>query len=242
MSYSDPRQPHAAALRDYFQGRTNAKLTLRSSLGEHEEFPVSVFFRGPDEFFPFERVALAHCRGRVLDVGAGTGVHSLYLQELGFEVCAIDILPEAIEIMKARGVRDVRRVDVREFTGGRFDTILMMMNGTGILETLSGLDRFLRAVPRLLNPGGQILLDSGPGNVTGDAHDAAEVVETGGGGYPGEAWISLEYQGEEGPPFRELYVDAETLSRHAEAAGWECEILHRDEIGAYVARLTRRSN
>ncbi len=157
-------------------------------------------------------------------------------------MCAIDVLPEAIEIMKARGVREVRRADVREFTEGRFDTILMMMNGIGILETLSGLDRFLLAAPRLLNPGGQILLDSGPGNVTGEAHDAAEVVETGGGGYPGEAWISLEYRGEEAPPFRELYTDAETLSGRAEAAGWECEILHRDPYGAYVARLTLGSS
>ncbi len=242
MSYSNSREPHGAALRDYFRGRTDAKLMLRTSLGEHEEIPVSVFFREPDDFFPFERVALAFCRGRVLDVGAGTGVHSLYLQGLGLEVCAIDVMPEAVEIMKARGVHDVRLADVREFSDGRFDTILMMMNGIGILETLPGLDRFLRAAPRLLNPGGQILLDSGPANVAGDAHDAAEVVDTDRRGYPGEAWITLEYRGEEAPPFQELYADAETLTGHAVATGWECEIIHRDEYGAYVARLTRRAD
>lgn len=71
MNYSDPRAPHGAALRDYFGGLTDAKLTLRSSLGEHEEIPVSVFFRGAEDYFPFERAALARCRGRVLDVGAG---------------------------------------------------------------------------------------------------------------------------------------------------------------------------
>ncbi len=242
MTYSDPREPHAAALRDYFQGRNDAKLTLHTSFGEHEEIPVSVFFRGPDEFFPFERVALALCRGRVLDVGAGTGVHSLYLQARGLEVCAIDVLPEAVEIMKARGVRDARLADVREFSEGGFDTILMMMNGIGILETLTGLDRYLRAVPCLLNPSGQILLDSGPANVAGAAHDAAEVFAADSGSYQGEAWISLEYLGEEAPPFRELYADAETLTEHSEAAGWECEIIHRDEYGAYVARLMRRSD
>ncbi len=241
MNYSDPRAPHGAALRDYYGGLTDAKLTLHSSLGEHEEIPVSVFFRGPEDYFPFERVALARCHGRVLDVGAGTGVHSLYLQARGLEVCAIDVLPEAIEIMKARGVRDVRLVDVREFEGVRFDTILMMMNGIGILETLRGLDRFMRDVPRLLNPGGQILLDSGPANVVGDPGDAAEVVDYESEGYWGEAWIKLEYRGEEAPPFRELYVDAQTMTQRAEAAGWRCEVLHRDEFGAYVARLTRRA-
>jgi 2-polyprenyl-3-methyl-5-hydroxy-6-metoxy-1,4-benzoquinol methylase len=88
------------------------------------------------------------CRGRVLDVGAGTGVHTLYLQDRGFDVCAIDVLPDAVEIMRRRGTRDARLADIRDFEADPFDTILMMMNGTGILATLEGLDSFLRDVPR----------------------------------------------------------------------------------------------
>ena len=42
-----------------------------------------------------------------------------------------------------------------------------------------------------------------------------------------------------GPPFRELYADSETLTRRAVAAGWNCEVVFRDELGGYVARLTR---
>ncbi len=240
MVYSDPRQPHARALRDYFEGDTSATIVLHSSLGEHDEIPIAVFFRGPDEFFSFDRAALELCRGRVLDVGAGTGVHSLYLQERGFEVCAIDVLAEAVEIMRCRGVRDARLSDIAEYDSGRFDTILMMMNGTGILGTLEGLDRFLRDVPRLLAGGGQILVDSGPARVVGaSAEPAVEVAVREDGTYPGEAWIALEYKGETGPPFRELYVDAETLREHAVAAGFDCEIVFWDEMGGYVARLTR---
>ena len=240
MAYSDPRQPHARALRDYFEGDTSAKLVLHSNLGEHEEIPVAVFFRGPDEFFSFDRAALRLCRGRILDVGAGTGVHSLYLQERGFEVCAIDVLADAVEIMRRRGVRDARLSDIAELDSGSFDTILMMMNGTGILGTLDGLDRFLRDVPRLLAEGGQILLDSGPARVVGTSEQpAVEVAVDEGGAYPGETWITLEYKGETGPPFRELYVDAETLAEHAVAAGFNCAVVFWDEMGGYVARLTR---
>jgi SAM-dependent methyltransferase len=240
MSYSDPREPHARALRDYFDGDTDATLVLHSSLGEHEEFPVSVFFREPEEFFAFERAALALSRGRVLDVGAGTGVHALYLQTRGQDVCAIDVLPEAVAIMQARGVHDARLADIWTFDAGPFDTILMMMNGIGVLGTLQGLNRFLEDVPRLLKRGGQVLLDSGPGRVVGDSGEPAVELPLGDqGGYYGEAWIELEYRGEKGPPFRELYADSDTLARHAEAAGWECEIVFRDELGGYVARLTR---
>ena len=240
MTYTNPLGPHARALRDYFEGDTGATIVLRSSLGEHDEIPVAVFFRGPDDFFSFDRAALERCRGRVLDVGAGTGVHSLYLQERGFEVCAIDVLAEAVEIMRRRGVHDARQADVAELDVGRFDTILMMMNGTGILGTLEGLDRFLRDVPRLMTGGAQILVDSGPARVIGASEEpAVEVTLDEEGTYPGEAWITLEYRGESGPPFRELYVDAETLTEHAVAKRFDCEIVFWDEMGGYIARLTR---
>lgn len=244
MSFSHPREPHAQALRDYFAGDRAATLILHNDLGEQEELPVSVFFREPDDFFSFEIAALQLCRGRVLDVGAGTGVHTLYLQQRGFEVCAIDVLPEAVEIMRRRGVRDARLVDVNEFIDGceaeRFDTVLMMMNGVGILGTLEGLDRFLGRAARLLQPGGQILVDSGPARIVGDQEAPAAELALDDSRYPGEAWIRLEYRGEKGPPFRELYCDSETLAEHAAAAGWEAEVVFRDRLLGYVARLTRR--
>lgn len=240
MTYSHPLEPHARALRDFIGGETDARIVVRSSLGEDEELPVAVFFRAPEDFFAFERAALPLCRGRVLDIGAGTGIHTLYLQDQGFEVCAIDVLAEAVEIMRAAGVRDARQADVWEFEEEPFDTILMMMNGIGILGTLQGLDRFLGQVPRLLKPGGQILLDSGPARVVGESGDAAAEVAIGSGeAYHGEAWITLEYKGRIGEPFRELYADSETLTKHADDAGFRCEIVFRDELGGYVARLTR---
>jgi SAM-dependent methyltransferase len=239
VKYTDPREPHARALRDFFGGDRGATIIVHSSLGEHEELPVAIFFRAPEDFFPFERAALPLCRGRVLDVGAGTGVHALYLQDQGFEVCAIDVLPEAVEIMRSAGVRDARLADVWEFEDEPFDTILMMMNGIGILGTLDGLDRFLSEVPRLLRPDGQIVLDSGPARVVGEPGDAAvELALAGDETYHGEAWITLEYKGEKGPPFRELYADSETLAQHATGAGFACEVVFRDELGGYVARLS----
>ena len=242
MRYTSPREPHAQALRDYFNGATEGTIVVHSDLGEREELPVALFFRGPDELFPFERAALELCRGRVLDIGAGTGVHSLYLQERGHDVVAIDVLPEAVDIMRRRGVKDARLIGIHEaladWTDERFDTVLMMMNGIGILGTLDGLDDFLSRVPRLLAPEGQILLDSGPARIVGEPDDAAEVAPVDERRYPGEAQITLEYRGEVGPPFRELYADPDTLTDRAEAAGWRVEIVYREGHGGYVARLT----
>ena len=224
---------------DYFGGDSAAALVVHSSLGECDKLPVAVFFRGPDDFFPFERAALALCRGRILDAGAGTGVHALELQRLGFEVRAIDVLPEAVAIMDERGVIEPKCADLFELEGERFDTLLMLMNGVGPVGTLEGLRRFFDAAGRLLLPGGQILLDSGEAIVAEPPAGAPrwEWPEPTADGYAGEAWIRLEYRGEVGAPFRELYVDAETLAARVERVGWRCEIAFTDEAGAYLARL-----
>ncbi len=232
--------PAARALSAFHAGDETAALTLRSSLGESDAIPVALFFREEADFFPFEIYALELCRGRTLDVGAGTGVHSLELQARGFEVTAIEILPELVDIQRDRGVR--RRVcsDFTRWADERFDTVLMLMNGIGPVGTLDGLDRYLAHAHRLVSPGGQLLVDSGEAIVVGevDPADAARWPPTD-AGYVGEAWIELEYGGEWGTPFRELYVDMATLGASAKRASWSCDIVFESEAGGYLARLTR---
>lgn len=264
---------YGRALRDYHAGDRDAVMLLHSSLGEHDEIPASLFFREPDDFFPFEEAALALARGRILDAGAGTGVHALRLERRGLDVTAVEIVAAAAEIMRDRGVRRVVEGDMFELDLGRFDTVLMLMNGIGPVGTLVGLERFLERAGRLLRPGGQILVDSGEALVRDEVVGAARPADTtaarpadaaaaaassqvpeagrgpeaggglawpgGGSGYPGEAWIRLEYRGEIGAPFRELYVDAETFARRARGAGWRFEPAYEEGGGSYLARLTR---
>jgi SAM-dependent methyltransferase len=232
-------RPYGHALRDYFAGDESAVITMQTSLGEYDALPISIFFREPQHFLPFEGVALDHCRGRVLDAGAGTGVHALELQKKDFDVTAVDILPEAVEIMKERGVRDARLGDMFNVDNGeRFDTILMLMNGTGPMGTLDGLDAFLERAPRLLNRGGRVILDSSEvelQELPQGAPDPDWPKEP--SVYVGESWIRLEYRGNRGEPFRELYIDHSTLEGHAQRAGWRCDVIFLDEHGAFTALL-----
>ncbi len=104
------------------------------------------------------------------------------------------------------------------------------MNGIGLVGTLDGLDRFLRDVPRLLASAGQILLDSfDPGPSDPERP----------GTYAGEMRFQLEYRGVRGALYEFVFVDFETLRRHAEAAGWRCESIWQEDEGHYLARLTR---
>lgn len=231
-----PLAPHVAALRAYHDGDLEAPLHIRSSLGEDEDLPAAVFFRAGDDLFAFERYALELCRGTVLDLGAGTGVHALELQAAGVPVTAVEVCRGLSEIQRERGVRDVVTADFRFWSGSTYDTVLMLMNGFGPCGTLAGLDRFLRRAGRFLAPDGQILADGGAAirDPVAVLHDWPPA-----GDYPGQAWIELSYGALVGRPFRELYVDADTLREHAGRAGWRSEIAYEEGEGQYLARLTR---
>src|SRR5512143_2688116 len=109
--------PHGLALAAYFAGDTAAELVVRREDGVENRLPARVFFRNPEEFSPIETVALERCRGRVLDIGAGSGIHSLVLQSRGMAVTALDIDRRAAEVMARRGVADVRLGAILEFQG-----------------------------------------------------------------------------------------------------------------------------
>jgi SAM-dependent methyltransferase len=231
--------PYGAALRSYFAGNTGAALILHLDDGREVQLPASHFFRGPSAFTPIEEAAMAFCSDPVLDVGAGTGLHSLVLQQKGLRVTAIDISPEAVEIMANRGVQDVHCADLFEYQGGPFGTVLMMGHGIGMVETLAGLDRLLAHARGWLSGAGQLLLDSLDVRVTDDPSNLAYLeANRRGGRYIGEVRMHLAYQGQKGPPYGWLQVDPETLKQHAAKAGWNCEVLLTGSSGDYLARLT----
>ena len=83
-------------------------VTVRNDFGPTEEVHPSFFFRKEEAFEEWESIALRQCGPRVLDIGAGAGAHALVLQGRGHEVTALDLIPEAVRIMRERGVEDAR--------------------------------------------------------------------------------------------------------------------------------------
>lgn len=185
-----------------------------------------------------EKVALAACRGRVLDVGAGAGRHSLLLRERGFSPIAIDINRTAVEIMRERGVPHAECRDVLSYRGELFDTVLLLWHGLGIAGTLAGLRQLLCTTASLLAPNGQILAESvEPQSISSlDTRDEAERRSPLG-------HVSLcyrfEYRDLEGAPFFWLNVSFAVLCTVAASIGMNCERLATNESGEYLCRLTR---
>ena len=236
---TEAMEPYGQSLLDFFNGNIPAKVVVNRDDGFTGDLLASVFFRKPSEFSPLEQMAMKLCSGWVLDVGAGAGCHSLELQDRGRRVLAIDVSPHAIEIMSKRGVKETQHVDVFEIHKGTFDTLLMMMHGIGMVEDLSGLDRFLCHAHKLLKPDGQIVFDSLDVRCTDDPrHLAYHEANRRAGRYFGEIRMRFEYKGQIGPFFGWLHVDPETLIDHAERIGWSCQVVCREDGGDYLAQLT----
>ena len=233
-------RPLGAALLDFHRGDASAEIVVMSDLWEEESTPVAAYYRPDDQVLPaLEREALGLCRGRVLDLGAGAGRHAVELQRAGHDVVAVDPLPEAVEIMRDRGVANARQGDLSAVRGERFDTILMLMHGLGVVGDLHGMGRLFEELPRVLKPGGRLVCDSADlAAVLGD--ESPEVLEDllSPDTYLGEVKFSLRYGSVEGPRYPWIFIDPETLEIIANAAGLAVEIPVEGERGSYVAVLT----
>lgn len=229
------------ALLDYQHGQHSAALTVQCSAADDEPLPAAYFFRTLLAMPELERQALDECRGRVLDLGAGAGCHTLELQSRGFtDVLALDQSAGAVQVMQARGVQQLTQRSVfapRAAEELPYDTILMLMNGLGLAGTLEGLDKFLAHARTLLAPDGQILATSSDISYLYEDEDGALVIDLN-GPYYGEVDYTFQYKGQTGEPFPWLFIDAALLEDAARQAGYEVDFIDNDESGQYLVRLT----
>lgn len=216
----------------------NHKLRVFSPMFLEDEIPLETLFRTYSTMPDIERKALDMTKGRTLDVGAASGCHSLVLQERGTDVTAIDISPLSVETMKQRGVNKVLEQDFFSLSGQQFDTILMLMNGIGIVGTLERMPMFFHLLDKILAPGGQLLCDSSDISFVFETEDGnIEYPDT--GSYYGELVFHMQYKDTIGEPFPWLYIDKETLKRIAEENGYFVEIVAEGEHYDYLARIQR---
>ena len=227
------------AIWDFYQNKSADDLLTETSISEIDELPVEYFFRDFDEMNSLEQKALELSTGKILDIGAGAGSHSLYLQnEKKLEVFALDNSPKSVEVCQLRGVKNVWCSDILDFPVQTFDTILLLMNGTGIFESLDKIDFYLEKLQSLLNEKGQILIDSTDILYMYDRDEDGGVMVPA-DRYYGEVDYFIHYQLYTENPTKWLYLDFETFKRAAENNGLEIEKILQEE-DSYLAKLTKK--
>ncbi len=237
--------PFARALQNYHLGDTSAKFHLLRDDGFEQKVPASVFF--DDKNFPsIEDRAMNECRGRVLDVGGAAGRHSLELRRRGFFVTTLDILSEMEPIMRDRGLTDVVIGDVLHDNisstfDQRFDTLLMLMNGIGMVGREHHLSTLLSRAEDLLATDGQIICDSIDVTVTKNPqHVLYREQNLAHGQHAGQQSFSVSCDGAESIQFDWLHIDFPTLSTICSKHGWQTEQILADSDGHYLCKITRQ--
>lgn len=229
--------PMGAAITDYYKTGKAAKLRVFSPDFDEDEIPVSTLFRTFDEMPAVEQDALRMATGKILDVGAGSGCHALALADMGKDVEAIDISELSVEVMKARGV-NARTTDLFSPSfQGKYDTILMLMNGAGIIGSLKNMETFFARMKQLLNEDGAIFMDSSDIHYVFEDEDGSMLIDLN-GDYYGELVYSMKYRNITGPEFKWLYVDFDTLAYYASQNGFKAELITQGEHYDYLAKLT----
>ena len=229
--------PMGAAIHDYYHTGKASRLIVKSSMFDDDEIPVETLFREVTDMPPLERAALNLAEGRVLDVGAGSGCHSVALKNMGKETVAIDISSLSVNVMKERGL-DAREVDFFDPSfDEKFNTVLMLMNGTGIIGRLEKMPAFFTRLKSLLAEGGSVLIDSSDLRYLYEEEDGSLMIDLA-DEYYGLVDYQMQYKNILGEPFDWLYVDFETLSYYASENGFAAELLYEGEHYDYLARLT----
>ena len=239
MSLIPPhKDPMGAAIAEYHRTGRAGTLRVFSSQFDEDEIPVEQLFRTLDEMPAIEQRALAMARGKILDVGAGSGCHALAMQAMGKEVTAIDISELSVEVMRQRGVVDARALDLYdEHFVERFDTILLLMNGSGIIGNMEGMERFFYRMKQLLKPGGRIYMDSSDLKYLFEEEDGSYLIDVA-GEYYGLVDFQMQYKQVKGESFDWLYIDFDTLAYYAEQYGFTAEVVCQGEHYDYLAVMT----
>lgn len=226
------------AISAYYHEKDTTDIQVHSPDFDEDVIPVPYLFRNYGEMPPLEQKALQLAKGKVLDVGSGAGSHSLYLQqEKNLQLTSIDTSKGAVEVSRLRGIKDARNIDFFNLKDEKFDTILMLMNGSGIIGKLNQLDKFFKKTRELLNPNGKVLLDSSDLSYLFDRDEDGGIWVDSEAPYYGELEFKVSYKGENSAYFNWLYIDFQTLKFAAETNNFRCKRIKEGKHYDYLAEL-----
>lgn len=229
--------PFGKAIEDFHQHGVADDILIHTNYTENESIPVSYFFRSYEEMPEIEQIAMNRAVGKVLDIGSAAGCHSIYLQGKGIDVSSLEMSEKSCEVMKSRGLKKIIAKDIFDYSAEKYDTLLLLMNGAGIGQTLKGLGLLFLHLKTLLKPDGQILLDSSDIKYLFEEEDGSYWLDLNSNAYYGEMQYDVHYKNLNGQ-YQWLFIDFSTLKRIAEKAGYNCSKVADGANYDFLARLS----
>ncbi len=234
---------HGRLIYDYFKGRPLGVEIVERDDGFINSGAGGAYLSQYKDWPDREKSAIRLARGRVLDIGCGAGRHSLFLQEKGLDVTGVDVSPLAIQVCRARGLRDVRLMSIHDVgpSLGRFDTILMLGNNFGLFSNKIKARVLLRRFLNMMNPKGRIIAESldiykPP---VDPAHRRYHLMNIRRGRMPGQVKIRIRYRSLATPWFDYLLVSKKEMREILKGTGWIARRFFSSKGPSYIAIIER---
>lgn len=190
-----------------------------------------------------QRQAIKFVKGKCLDIGAGAGRVSLYLQQKGYDVIAIDNSPLAIKVCKKRGVKHARVLSIEKintFKQGSFETIIMFGNNFGLFGSFKKARRLLTQLYKVTSPSALILTESNDIYKTNDpVHLAYHKLNRKRGRMAGQIRMRIRFEKYVGDWFDYLMVSPKEMRHILKGTGWKIKKVFSSKDKMYIAVLNK---
>ncbi len=237
----DYQDAYGHGLYDYLQGKPGYIIIERDDKYIDID-SLAPYFSECKDWQQYHKEAMKYVKGRVLDIGCGAGRHSLYLQDMGFEVQGIDISPMAVEVSRLRGLKEPKVMSINEISQrlGKFDTILMMGNNFGLFGSYNKARMLLRKFHRMTNEGARIIAESSDPYLTDNPfHLEYHKLNQRRKRMTGQVKIRVRYKRYFTPWFDFLLVSKDEMINIVKGTGWKIDCFINSEGPNYVGIITR---
>ena len=201
------------------------------------------YFKEFNDWPEIQKKAIKLAKGKILDIGAGAGRISLYLQGKGFEVTAIDSSPLAIEVCRKRGVKNAKILPIEcieKLMPNKFDTLIMVGNNFGLFGSFKKAKSLLRKISKITSPNALIIAESNNPYSTKDlAHLSYHKLNLKRGRMSGQLRIRIRFRKYIGEWFDYLLVSKKEMKKILRDTGWKVKKFINSKGSLYIAIIER---
>jgi len=240
--FRDQEDAFGELISAYYNGSDVVEIVERddgfidTSAGPHAYFLE--YDQWPDHY----KEAIQLVSGRVLDVGSGAGRISLFLQNQGYEVLAMDNSPKALQVCQQRGVINTVLCPITQLSNrvGIFDSIVMFGNNFGLFGNFKRAKWLLKRFYGMTSPQGRIIAESNDVYATDDPiHLAYHQRNRQRGRMAGQLRLRIRYQNLKTPWFDYLIVSQSEMKEIIQGTGWFIRKFINSEGPQYIAIIDK---
>lgn len=227
----------------YFQGKESYEVVERDDGFVGLSQGAKAYFAEYQDWPEHQKIAIKFAKGRVLDIGSGSGRLALYLQDQGYDVTCIDNSALAIRVCNERGVKKAKVLPIEkihQFAPDSFDTILMFGNNFGLFGGFKKAKSLLKKMHKITSSDALIIAESrDPYPTDKPAHLKYLAFNRKRDRMSGQLRIRIRFQEFIGKWFDYLLASRDEVQEILQGTGWRVKKFIDSEDSVYISVIER---